>query len=190
MSWSEKWRNRAATTARIGLRMAKIAIVLAAASFLCLLLTGRALDRPTPSEDEYKAMYFEYFDTSQIERLDYVWKGAIGGVATVGKAKFRRSVKLKDILVEARIKAGRITWGTYDPTEMAQEPAATAFRDEWKWHTDGTMPSWFDFPFDRKMRTLREANEGCGGSNPRPRSETIWYIDDEQNVVYVRGNWG
>jgi hypothetical protein len=153
---------------------------------------GNFLERPTPSKDEYIQSYLEYFDGSQIEKLDYTYRGAIGGASTVGRAQFKGPVKLRKIMVDARIKSGLvIKEGTYDPAEMTKEPAAMQFRHEWENHAGGSLPPWFDFPFNRKMRTLTEASEGSRSpTNPRPRYEKLWYIDDEHNVVYVRANWG
>ena len=34
-------------------------------------------------------------------------------------------------MVREKIKAGLITEGTYDPTEMTNEPTAAAFKLEW-----------------------------------------------------------
>lgn len=159
--------------------------------YACIFLTlsgcGSMLDRPTPSREDYLAGYFEYFNPEQIEKLDYVYKGAIGGAMTVGRAKFKDSVKLRDSLIEARAESGQLEAGTYDPTAMGEETAAMEFEHQWKAHAGGTMPPWFDFPFDRQMRTLREASEG---SDKEPRYEKVWYIDDERRIVYVRGNWG
>ena len=145
------------------------------------------LDRQPPSREGYIAEYLEYFDASRIEKLDYVYKGAIGGAMTVGRATFLDSVKLDESLVEERTKSGRLVTGTYDPKEIADEADATWFRRQWEVHAGGTLPSWFDFPFDRKMRTLREEDEGSDG---HPRYKKEWYIDDERNIAYVRANWG
>ena len=132
-------------------------------------------------------MYFECFDGSQIEKLDFAYKGAIGGTRTVGRAQFKGSVKLRDSMIEARAKVGLVTEGMYDPAEMTKG-AAMEFRDCWERHADRKIPSWFDFPFDRKMRLIKESSEGRTGRDPP--YEKVWYIDDEHNVVYVRANRG
>ncbi|MDZ7616338.1 MAG: hypothetical protein U1E05_04995, partial [Patescibacteria group bacterium] len=105
----------------------------------------------------------------------------------MGRAKFKDSVKLRDSLIETQVKSGLLEVGMYDPTAMADDVAAIELQQRWKVHAGETMPSWFDFPYNRKMRTLREAS---AGSDTRPRHETVWYIDDDHNVVYVRGGWG
>jgi hypothetical protein len=154
--------------------------------FLALSGCGSFLQRPRPSKEDYIVDYFAYFDTAQIEKLDYVYQGSIGGAGTVGRAKFKDSVKLRESLIAAQVKCGLLEDGIYDPTAM-EEIEAVMFREQWEEHAGGTMPRWFDFPFDRKLRMLREAGEG---SDAHPRHETVWYIDEDRNVVYVRGNWG
>jgi hypothetical protein len=170
-------------------RLAERALVVLA-GVLSVSLPGcpRALERPSPSRDGFIADYLEYFDQSHLEKLDYEYKGAIGGAFTVGRAQFKGPVKLRDGLVEVRTKAGKFTVGTYDPTRMTEQEK-WAFNHQWTLATDGKMPSWLDFPFNRKMRTLREASEGST-RDARPRYEKEWYIDDEKNVVYIQGNWG
>ena len=140
------------------------------------------LSRPGPSEDGYIADYFEYFDGSQIGNLDFVYKGGIGGAVTAARAQFKGPVKIRDFMVDAKIKAGNVTVGTHDPTKMT-EIEKQLFEHRWTVVTDGKMPSWLDFPFNRKTRTVREASEGP------PRREKEWYIDDEHNVVYFIGGW-
>jgi hypothetical protein len=188
MSWLPRSSSKLAKTATIGLRIIEVAFGLAIVAYLVVVLFGgNMLERQRPSEGAYIADYLEYFDGSQIEKLDYTYQGAIGGVRTVGRAKFKGPIKLRDGIVEAKIKAGLTTRGMYDPAEMTKEPAATLFRHEWEGYADGAIPSWFDFPFDRKMRTLTEAGKG---SNAEPRYEKVWYIDDDRNIIYIRGNWG
>jgi hypothetical protein len=182
MGWNDSRREERVKA------MERFLIVAATAVLFPFSGCGNMLDRPAPAKAEYIADYLEYFDGSQIEKLDYTYKGAIGGAFTVGRAKFKSPVELRDDLVETRVKAGLVTEGTYDPVEMAKEPALMQFRQELEVHAGGTIPSWFDFPFDRKMRMIREASEGKGGVSPR--YEKVWYIDDERNVVYIRGNWG
>lgn len=166
----------------------KLSLVAAAiVMMLSLSGCGNTLDRPCPSREDYVATYLECFDATQIEKLDYVYQGAIGGTMTVGRAEFHDFVKLKDSLVAARVESGRLVAETYDPAEMAEGAAATEFRRQWEIHAGGTLPSWFDFPFDRKLRVLREVSEGSEGHPPH---ETVWYIDDERKIVYIRGNWG
>lgn len=149
------------------------------------------LARQPPSREAYVATYLECFDVSQVVNLDYVYHGAIGGAFTVGRAQFKAPVKVRDSMVREKIKAGLITEGTYDPTEMTNEPTAAAFKLEWEVHAGGKMPSWFDFPFNRRMRVFKEESEGVQSeTDPRPRYEKVWYIDDEKSVVYIRGNWG
>ena len=79
------------------------------------------LDRPAPSEEGYIAGYFEYFDGTQVEKLDFAWKGAIGGIITVGRAQFKGPVKIKQIMVDEHGKDGKISIGTYEPAKMTQE---------------------------------------------------------------------
>jgi hypothetical protein len=180
MSWSHK------SSASIP-RCKLVLVVTATAALLTSSGCGNFLERHAPDRDGYIARYFEFFDGSQIQKLDYAYKGAIGGDFTVGRAEFKGRVQLKDLMIQAKIKGGLVAAGMYDPAKMMKEPAAAEFRQRWEVHAGGTMPAWFDFPFDRKMRTLREASEG---SNSSPRYENIWYIDDEHNIVYVRGNRG
>ena len=68
------------------------------------------LDRPSPSREGYLARYFEYFNTEQIEKLDYVYKGAIGGAMTVGRAKFKDSVSRRFAGCRWNHYAGWLTW--------------------------------------------------------------------------------
>jgi len=144
-------------------------------------------DRPAPSRDGYIAGYFEYFDGTQIEKLDFDWKGAIGGIITVGRAKFKGPVKIRQIMVEERGKDGKISIGTYDPAKMTEEEVWEV-KHQWTVITDGKMPPWLDFPFNRKMRTIEETYEEI--RDVRPRSYRAWYIDDAQDVVYVFGSCG
>jgi hypothetical protein len=184
MNWSPKLSSRLTTTATFGLRIVELAIFIVIMALSILVFwNGGLMSRPTPTKVEYSARYFEYFDASQIKTLEYVYEGAIGGEITMGKAKFRGSVTLKPLMIEARIKAGLATKGMYDPAKMT-ESDIMLFRDEWKKHAGGTIPSWFDFPFDRKLRTITESSEGSKG---HPGYEKVWYIDDEHNVVYIRG---
>jgi len=165
----------------------KSVFVVAITLFVSVSGCGNMLDRQAPSKDAYIAYYLEYFDGSQIEKLDYVYKGAIGGAATIGRAQFKGPVSLDNILLQEKIKEGLVTEGTYDPAEMAEQPMAMHFRHQWENHARGELPPWFDFPFDRKMRTISESFEG---DDNNPRHERIWYIDDERNIVYIRANWG
>jgi hypothetical protein len=147
---------------------------------------GNMLERPAPSEQGYLNEYFSYFDTSQIEKLDYVYKGAIGGAMTVGRAKFKQSVKLKNWLIEERIKSGRLLSTIYDPATVNETDAAIE-QHQWENYANGTIPSWFDFSPKQKMRLLKEESEGSEG---HPCFGKAWYIDEERAVVYVRASWG
>ena len=134
------------------------------------------MSRPVPSEAEYVAKYLKYFDQSQIEKLDYVYEGAIGGERTVARVQFKEAVRLKEGIGET---------GTYDPEVMTKEPAASEFRESLTFAGGGTTPPWFDFPFNRQMRMIREAQEEASDANPI--YEWTWYIDDQRHVVYFVG---
>lgn len=172
--------------AKLGSGFSLVAVTLL---FVLMLGCGGCLSRPGPSSDaEYVAGYFQYFDTSQVGKVDYLHSGEIGGIYTIARVQFKGPVKLRDILVEGRAKAGKIILGKYDPAKMTEEDAQ-AFKQQWMFFTRPKMPSWLDFPFDRQLRTIREASEGST-RDALPRIEQIWYIDDERNVVYFRGSWG
>ena len=136
------------------------------------------LSRPVPSQAEYLARYMNHFDGQEIENLEYVYKGAIGGELTVARAQFKGPVQI----------LGVAETGTYDPAAMAGEPAGEEFRQRWTRVCGGTTPAWFDFPFDQKMRMIWEAREVTRDGEPRLRYE--WYIDDRRNVVYFWGTRG
>jgi hypothetical protein len=153
---------------------------------LMALGCGYALSRPRPSKEEYIARYFEYFDETQIAKLDYDYQGAIGGAFTVGKAHFKGPANMGYPRVEEAIKAGKITSKTYDPGKMS-EGEANSFQRQWILASGGKSPSWLDFPFNKKMRLIEESSEGSDG---HPRYVKQWYIDEERNVVYVYGSWG
>jgi hypothetical protein len=161
---------------------------LATTVVLALSGCGNMLDRPAPTRDGYIEGYFEFFDVSQIDKLDFAWKGAIGGIMTTGRAHFKGSVRLRDVMVDARIKAGRITTETYDPSKLT-EVELWAFKNRCLVPAGGKTPAWLDFPFDRKMRTIEEANKEDPDAPSCPFQRT-WYIDDEHNVVYVLASWG
>ncbi len=55
-------------------------------------------------------------------------------------------------------------------------------------HCGGTISDWFDFPFDRPMRMIRESEEEPKEGTPRFSNE--WYIDNQENIVHFLGNWG
>lgn len=150
---------------------------------------GGMLDRPRPSETDYVEDYLEYFDATQIEKLDYTYRGSIGGAGTVGRGKFKGPIRLKNEILGKKIRTGAVKEGTYDPAKI-KEPDKMLLQHQWETHAGGTIPSWFDFPYGRKLRVLTEEYEGRGGNDSRPRYEKVWYIDDENNVVYIRGNWG
>jgi hypothetical protein len=151
---------------------------------------GNMRDRHPPSGSAFISTYLKYFDASQIRKLDSAGHGAIGGMSVVGRAEFTGPIRLNKALIDEQVKKGLIKERFYDPAEMTKEPAAMNFRQQWEVHAGGTLPSWFDFPYNRKLRTITERDEGHGGDHPTPRYENIWYIDDQRNVVYVRGNWG
>ena len=188
-----------------GLKIAAISLVVAITGLFLLVvmllfilkLSGKSfLDRGPPSKDDYIAHYFDYiegshvFEGSQVEKLDFVWHGAIGGIMTVARAKFNGPVKLNDAMVEAKVKAGEFTIGTYDPAKMI-EGDKLQLKHQLTVITHGEVPSWLDFPFNCKMRMLTELIErGPDPERPRYPRHTIWYIDDEHNTVYMYGSWG
>ncbi|MFZ1934753.1 MAG: hypothetical protein WCB27_12645 [Thermoguttaceae bacterium] len=165
-----------------------IACFLVAGIVVALGVTGcGGLERPRPSEAEYAEEYLAYFDATQIEKLDYTYRGSIGGAMTAGRVKFKGPIRLKSELLGAKIKAGTVKEGIHDPAKL-KERDRMWIQHQWEAHSGGSIPSWFDFPYDRKLRTLTEESEG--GDDPRSHYEKVWYIDDENGVVYIRGNWG
>jgi hypothetical protein len=196
MSWSRISWGRLVAIIMKALKIAAISLVVAVTGLFLIAITllllpmlwGESfLDRPAPSKDGYISSHMQCFDRSQIENVDFVWHGAIGGIMTVGRAKFKGPVKLEDAMVEEKVKAGKFTIGTYDPAKMT-EGDKLLLKQQLTVVTHGEMPSWLDFPFDRIMRTIREAADMVPGVHPR--YETIWYIDDEHNVVYIYHCWG
>jgi hypothetical protein len=171
-------------------RVMKAIALIGAVLLLLSVLTCEPLSRPTPAKADYIALYFQYFDDTQIEKLDYAYHGAIGGVFTAGRAQCKGPVKVRQSLLDARISAGTATIGSYDASKM-KEAEKLEFEHQWAivWEaaTRGKTPAWFDFHFDRKMRTIRESGEG---GEHIPRFENTWYIDDERNVVYICGDRG
>jgi hypothetical protein len=157
-------------------------------AFLFLLISGcgNMLDRQPPSQENYIADYFNYFDGDQIKKLDFAFKGAIGGVITVARVEFKGPIKLKDVLIEPQVKAGTVVLGTYDPDKM-KEDTRWLLETHCNSANNGKKPAWLDFPFDRKMRTITETGKG---DDSHPRYGRTWYIDEEQNVVYLFSSWG
>jgi hypothetical protein len=139
------------------------------------------LDRQPPSKDSYIAIYFEYFDQKQIEKIDYDYKGAIGGIVSSARVQFKGPVKLSENVVDEAIKNGKIIVGTYDPAKMSKDDVES-FKHQWTLASDGEVPSWLDFPFDKKMRKIKESRERKDTS---PGYDYEWYIDDDRNVVYL-----
>ena len=159
-------------------------VMLAVVGLLLAVCSINPLSRPGPTtEVEYADRFMEYFDTSNLERVEWVWEGAIGGIITFARVKFNGPIKRKVVLLDERIKAGKISAGRYDPAEIT-EPEAMEFKHQWTILTDGELPSWFDFPFDRKLQTIIETSEG--DLDGHPKYEKTWYIDDEQNIVYFQ----
>jgi hypothetical protein len=144
---------------------------------------GGCLSRPTPSKQRYLAMYMEHFDVEQIESIDYTYEGAIGGATTAARVQFNGPVTIPEGLEVIE----------YQPPEADdRSPDAKQTRYdmqvECRYHCGGTIPNWFDFPFDRPMRLIRESEEEATESTPCYCNE--WYIDDLKNVVYFFGSWG
>jgi hypothetical protein len=148
-------------------------------AFLLLFISGcgMPLSRPRPSEAEYIARYLMYFDSSQIEKIDYVYEGAVGGECTAARIQFKGPVKIRALGKFAKE-------GSYDPAKMKSEQAKREFREQWTFAAGGKLPSWLDFPFDKKMRMISEAQ---ASSADEPSYGWTWCIDDERNVVYFCG---
>jgi hypothetical protein len=155
---------------------------LALVAFVPVLTLGCGVpfSRVRPSESDYIARYLKYFDPSQIEKLDFVYEGAVGGESTVARVQFKGPVVVRPLGKAA-------TEGVFDPAKLAKERDRLKFRRQWTFSAGGTLPSWFDLPFDRKMRLIQESQEGSDG---KPRYDWAWYVDDERNVVYFCGNRG
>jgi hypothetical protein len=147
---------------------------------------GNMLTRQVPSKDAYIAQYLAYFDETQIENIEYAYQGAIGGAFTVARVQFKSAVKTKNNLLDQPAKNVKIISEVFDPEKMLTDDIDILKR-QLTLASDGNMPSWLDFPFNRKMRKIKESFEGSDG---QPRYEKVWYIDDDHNVVYVNGNWG
>jgi hypothetical protein len=146
-------------------------------SLLAVLGCGVVFSRPCPSESEYIARYLTYFDSSQIDGLDYVYRGAIGGEGTIARIQFKGPVKLKPLGQTTKAES-------FDPAKMRKDRDVSKFKEQWTSAAGQKLPSWFDFPFGRKMRMIRETREW---SNGNPSYDWTWYIDDERNVVYFCG---
>jgi hypothetical protein len=202
MNWSKNSWRRLLTIAAKVLRIATISLVVAVAGLFIVVVTGMwlsgksFLDRGPPSKDDYIAHCFDYvdgshvFEGSQVEKVDFAWRGAIGGIVTVARAEFKGPVKVNDGMVDAKVKAGEFTIGTYDPAKTT-EGDKLMLRHQFTVANHGETPSWLDFPFNRKMRMLTEnVDRGPDPDHPRYPRNTIWYIDDERNVVYMYGCWG
>ena len=160
-------------------RCSVVAVVLFVGLMLySLLVPGWFLSRPVPSKAEYLAHYMKSFDPSQIEKIDYCYEGAVGGERTIAEVHFKGTAQIQ-------VRAGDAELGTYNPAALAEEPAASEFREQWTFAAGGRLPSWFDFPYKQRMRIVREARKVPSDGKPSYRFE--WYIDDQRNVVYFRG---
>ena len=159
-----------------------VVVILLLVSFGSNLFSGcNMLDRSAPSQAQYIAEYMQHFDESQIEKIDYYYKGAIGGALTAARVQFKGPVEIR----------GDVKVGAYDPKTVTEDSGDMMwFRHRWENHCGGTLPAWFDFPFEQPMRTIREERdrEECREGEPVYHYE--WYIDDRRNVVYFMGGWG
>jgi hypothetical protein len=133
-----------------------------------------SLSRPVPSAEEYRARYLGHFDQSRVERLDFVYSGAVGGVSTVARIEFAKYERIK-------VEKGLAENGVYDPAVLNDQLSRKQFEELWAVLSGGKVPVWLDFPFNRQMRTIREVKEGDELSSRQWRT---WYIDDERNIVY------
>jgi hypothetical protein len=186
MSFSPKSRSKPVSVALFALRTVEVLLALGFVAFLVTCFSGDGLlTRQPPSKDGYLSEYFECFNASQVAQLDFAFKGMFRGSFTLGRAEFKGPVEPTTSVVDAKIKSGLMTKGTYDPAKMTDADKVW-LRHQCESLAGGSLPSWFDFPFDRKMRMLTENNE-YDAKNPSQPYETVWYFDDERNVVYVLG---
>jgi hypothetical protein len=163
-------------------------ITLIGSGLILLVILGcNFLDRQAPSREDFISMYMWCFDEKQIEKIDYDYKGAIGGASTVAKVQFKGPVKMRTVMLEERVKEGKLTLGAYDPDKTTEDDKRMLMNH--MTIVTGEMPSWLDFPFNKYMQTIEESSEGDNRKS-LPRYYHIWYIDDERNVVYFFGNWG
>ena len=114
--------------------------------------------------------------TLRVTPFDYVYHGAIGGEGTVARIQFKKGAKIA-------MRAQTSEMGTYDEAEL-DEFARVELRSTLKSYSGGATPPWLDFPFSRRMRTVREVRRDEPGA---PNREWTWYIDDERGVVYFVG---
>jgi hypothetical protein len=156
-----------------------------AAGGACLVAVsacGNMLDRQQPSDDAYISKYLYYFDETQIDKMDIAYKGAIGGICSSARIQFKGPIKLRDKVVDKATEDGKAALSEFDPTKMP-EVDTDYFKHQWAFAVDGNLPSWFDFPFDRKLRVIKESVKP---SQTVQGHEYEWYIDDDRNVVYMR----
>jgi hypothetical protein len=165
-------------------------VVFLIVSLLYLIAMGcdSMLTRHAPSKDSYIELYLKKIDKSQIIKIDYVYKGEIGGVFTVARVQFKSPVIIKAKLEEVNNKDINPTIDTYDPLNMS-ESDKLILKHQLTIVTDGKMPPWLDFPFNQKMRIITESFDG-NIDKGKPRYDRKWYIDDKTNVVYFCGSWG
>jgi hypothetical protein len=187
MNFSQRSSHRRYSVALLALRTVEVLLAILFLAVAITLLCGNGLSRQAPSQDGYLSQYFECFDTSQVEKLDFAFKGMFRGSFTLGRAKFKGPVELIKSMVEPKIKAGLMTMGTYDPAKPS-ETDKLWLRHECETFAGGSLPSWFDFPFDQKMRMVTEEDQGSLGDHPRPPYKNVWYFDDKCNIVYILGS--
>ena len=131
--------------------------------------------RPSPSD--YWARYFSRFGEVRVKTLDFTYAGSIGGEGTAARAVIEGGGPIK---VDLR---GAVA-GIYEPAELRDVGARLDFEDRWAAPTHGRLPAWYDFPYERRMRTVTETHAQTASS---PAYCFVWYLDDERGVVYFLG---
>ena len=148
-------------------------VLLVALLLVCILLGG--FKRPAPaSRAEFIQRYMQPFDEREIKAVDYVFRGGMRGACILGRVQFKGPVR---VLGGAELRS-------YDPDLIVKEFGPLGFKDHLTIASEGKVPPWLDFPFEQRMRALREIRKICDQEGC-PSDVYEWYIDDQRRVVYV-----
>jgi hypothetical protein len=143
---------------------------------LTTLMVG-CFTRPVPSNAEYIRRYLAPFSETAIGDLRFSYHGAVGGEGSI--ARFR----IDDTGIAA-LKSSGLQLTQYDPDESDIGELKRRFAMCSRW---GTIPSWFDFPFERSLDMYSEEGDYTATTS---MFSNEYYIDTEKYVVYflmIRG---